>query len=331
MRSFIVRRVLSLVVILAALATTMFALQHLSPVDPVRAQLGGQASADAVAERRQELGLDRPWTAQLGTYLRDVVTGDLGTSYRTRRSVTSDLAAYVPATVELTVAALVIALLLAVLFASSLVLRWPGARLARGLMLTGATAPAFLLAILGIVVLYQQLGLFPAGGRSSVLDPPDGPTGMLVLDGVLAGRPGVVGDALMHLVMPATTIAIAPAVAIGRVLGSRMLADEHSDYARTARAKGLTERAILRRHVLRNTVGSGMSMAGLQVGLMFAGVLVVEQVFAWPGIGQYVAQSIPVADFPAISGVTLLLGVVYVVINALVDIGQAIADPRLTA
>jgi peptide/nickel transport system permease protein len=107
------------------------------------------------------------------------------------------------------------------------------------------------------------------------------------------------------------------------------VSDQRSDYARTARAKGLSEPAILVRHVLRNCVGAALSMTGLQVGLMFAGVLVIEQVFSWPGIGQYVAQSIPVADFPAISGVTLLLGVGYVVINTIVDLLQAVADPRI--
>jgi peptide/nickel transport system permease protein len=105
----------------------------------------------------------------------------------------------------------------------------------------------------------------------------------------------------------------------------------HSDYARTARAKGLSERVVLLRHVLRNCAGAALSMTGLQAGLVFAGVVVIEEVFAWPGIGQYAAQSIPVADFPAIAGVTLLLGVGYVAINMVVDILQAVADPRINA
>jgi peptide/nickel transport system permease protein len=109
------------------------------------------------------------------------------------------------------------------------------------------------------------------------------------------------------------------------------VADRHSDYARTARAKGIGELGVLYKHVLRNALGAALSMTGLQVGLMFAGVLVVEQVFGWPGIGQYIAQSIPVADFPAIAGVTLMLGVAYIVINTAVDLLQAVADPRIKA
>jgi peptide/nickel transport system permease protein len=124
-------------------------------------------------------------------------------------------------------------------------------------------------------------------------------------------------------------IALGPAVAIGRVLRSSLLTDADSDYARTARAKGLSESRIMTGHVLRNSIGSALSMTGLQVGLMFSGVLVVEQVFGWPGIGQYIAQSIPVADYPAIAGVTLSLGALYVFINTAVDLLQATADPRI--
>jgi peptide/nickel transport system permease protein len=138
-------------------------------------------------------------------------------------------------------------------------------------------------------------------------------------------------DAWRHLLMPALAVAAIPAVSIGRVLRSSLIGGMRSDYVRTARAKGLSERKIVLGHVLRNCLGAALSMTGLQVGLMFAGVLVVEQVFAWPGIGQYMAQSIPAADFPAIAGVTLLLGVVYVAVNTIVDILQAVADPRIEA
>jgi len=179
------------------------------------------------------------------------------------------------------------------------------------------------------VIFYEKLGWLPATGRTSYADAPSGPTGFLTIDGLLHGQPGVTWDALLHLAMPATAIALGPAVAIGRVLRSSLVSDLRSDYARTARAKGLSELRILRKHVLRNAIGAALSMTGLQVGLMFAGVLVIEQVFSWPGIGQYVAQSIPVADFPAIAGVTLLLGVGYVAINTTVDVLQALADPRI--
>ncbi len=191
--------------------------------------------------------------------------------------------------------------------------------------------PAFLLAVAGILLFYQHLGWLPATGRTSYANAPTGPTGFLTVDGLLAGRPAVTLDALSHLLMPALAVAAVPAVSIGRVLRSSLIGGMGSDYVRTARAKGLSEPRIVVGHVLRNCLGAALSMTGLQVGLMFAGVLVVEQVFAWPGIGQYMAQSIPAADFPAIGGVTLLLGVVYVAVNTIVDVLQALADPRIRA
>jgi peptide/nickel transport system permease protein len=245
--------------------------------------------------------------------------------------VTTDLSKYLPATLELTLAGLGLAISLAVLFAFGTILKWPGSGLFRALLLVGASTPTFLLGIAGIIIFYQKFGWLPANGRTGITNAPDGPTGLLTIDGILHGRLNVTGDALKHLILPALAIALGPAVSIGRVLRSSLLADQHSDYAKTARAKGLSELAVLRKHVFRNALGAALSMTGLQVGLMFAGVLVVEQVFGWPGIGQYVAQSIPVADFPAIAGVTLMLGVAYVVINTAVDLLQAVADPRINA
>lgn len=329
MKTFIASRLGAMVAILVALTAVLFVLQNISPLDPVKAQLGAQASAQAVAARREALGLNDPVLVQFWHYLTGAVTGDLGTSYRTRHAVLSDLSSFFPATLELALCGLLIAIMLAVLLAFSTTLNWRGAGLLRAVLFTGSSAPMFLLGIVGLIVFYQTLGWVPANGRLAVANPPDGPTGLLTVDGLLHARFDVVADAVHHLILPALVIAIGPAVAIGRVLRSSLLADIDSDYARTARAKGLSETRIMARHVLRNSVGAALSMTGLQVGLMFSGVLVVEQVFGWPGIGQYIAQSIPVADFPAIAGVTLMLGALYVVINTAVDLLQAAADPRI--
>lgn len=329
MKTFVASRLAAMLAILVALTAVMFVLQQISPLDPVKAQMGAQASASAVAARREALGLNEPIVTQFWHYLTAAVQGDLGTSYRTRHPVASDLSSFFPATLELALYGMAIALLLAVLLAFSTTLRWRGSGVLRAILFTGASAPMFLLGILGIIVFYQKLGWVPANGRIGISNPPTGPTGLLTIDGLLAGRLDVVSDALHHLILPALVIALGPAVAIGRVLRSSLLADMDSDYARTARAKGLSESRIVAAHVLRNCVGSALSMTGLQVGLMFSGVLVVEQVFGWPGIGQYIAQSIPVADYPAIAGVTLMLGALYVFINTAVDLLQAAADPRI--
>ncbi|HEX3547729.1 MAG TPA: ABC transporter permease [Mycobacterium sp.] len=329
MRNFILSRLAATVAILIALMAVLFLLQHISPLDPVKAQLGAQASAEAVAARREALGLNEPIPVQFWNYLTSAVRGDLGTSYRTRHPVASDLGDFFPATLELALYGMAIALILAALLAFGTTLKWRGSGALRAILFTGASAPMFLLGILGLIVFYQKLGWVPANGRIGVANPPTGPTGLLTVDGLLHGRFDVVADALHHLILPAIVIALGPAVAIGRVLRSSLLTDADSDYARTARAKGLSESRVMTGHVLRNSIGSALSMTGLQVGLMFSGVLVVEQVFGWPGIGQYIAQSVPVADYPAIAGVTLMLGALYVFINTAVDLLQAAADPRI--
>jgi peptide/nickel transport system permease protein len=327
----IVKRLGAMVAIIFALTAVMFVLQKVSPVDPVHAMLGGNASQQAIAEQRHKLGLDQPIMNQFWHYLGGLLHGDFGTSYRTRRPVGDDLSTFGPATAELAFFGLLLALVLAVLLAFGTTLKWPGAGVLRVVLLAGASTPAFLLAIGAIIIFFQHLGWLPGTGRTTYADAPTGPTGLLTIDGVLHGRFDVTLDAFKHLILPALAVSIGPAVSIGRVLRSSLVGELGSDYARTARAKGLTEGAVLRRHVLRNALGPALSMTGLQVGLMFAGVLVIEQVFSWPGIGQYTAQSIPVADFPAIAGVTLLLGAGYVVINTIVDILQALADPRINA
>ncbi len=271
MKTFVASRLTAMVAILVALTGVMFVLQHVSPLDPVKAQMGAQASAQAVAARREELGLNQPVLVQFWSYLTRAITGDLGTSYRTRHPVLSDLGDFLPATLELALFGIVIALALAALLAFSTTLKWPGAQVLRAVLFTGASAPMFLLGILGLIVFYQQLGWVPANGRIAVPNPPSGPTGLLTVDGLVHGRFDVVADAVRHLILPALVIAIGPAVAIGRVLRSSLMTDIDSDYARTARAKGLSEGRIMARHVLRNSVGSALSMTGLQVGLCFRG------------------------------------------------------------
>jgi len=329
MLRFLSRRLSAAVLILLILSLVIFVLQHVSPGDPARAYVGANASPETVAAQRQALGLNDPIATQYVRFLGGLFTGDLGRSLRTRQPVTADLATYLPATVELVVTAFLIALILAALYALSGALRWPGGSLGRGVLLLLATAPPFLLALVGIIVFFGKLGWLPNRGVGDFRDP--GPFGMQALDTLLHGQADAYVNALQHLVLPATVLAIAPAVAIGRVLRSSLQSVLDVDYVRTARAKGLNEPHVVGNHVVRNAIGPALSMAGLQLGVMFAGVVVVEQVFSWPGIGNYLAASIPVADFPAIAGVTLVLGAIYVLSNVAVDLLQALADPRIAA
>ncbi|MCU1451743.1 MAG: gsiC 2 [Acidimicrobiales bacterium] len=330
MRRLVTERLLALGAILLALAAVVFLLESVIPADPVRAMVGASATRESVAAKRHQLGLDKPLPAQFTSFLGRAVRGDLSQSLHTRRAVRDDLAAFLPATLELALAAAFLAALLGA--ALGLLTARGGGTSLRLLLVGGASVPGFLLAIVFLLVFYVWVHWLPGSGRlSSSISAPSGPTGFLVVDGLVHLRFDVVRDALAHLVLPATCLALGPAVALGRVLRSSLQTTLAQDHIRTARAKALPERRILVRHALRASLNAPLTMAGLQVGMLLAGVVVIETAFAWPGIGLYTVQSIASADFPAVAGVTLVMGAAYVVINALVDMGQLAADPRLRA
>ncbi|CAB3800898.1 ABC transporter permease [Pararobbsia alpina] len=325
---FLLRRLGAAIVLILVLSAIIFVLRSISTGDPVRAYLGANASAASIAAERQALGLNDPLPVRYVHFVGGLVHGDLGMSLRTRRPVVADLRDFLPATVELVTVSFVIALVLGTLFAVSGALRWRGSALFRGSLLLLATAPPFLLALGGIVLFYAQLGWLPAAGRGAEAN---GPTGFLLVDTLTTGNFAQWASAAQHLLLPALVLAIAPAISIGRIFRASLELTLRADFVRTAESKGLTSLAVLTRHVIRNSIGPALSMAGLQLGFMFAGVVVVEQIFSWPGIGNYLASSLPVSDFPAIAGITLVLGTIYIAANVVVDVLQVLADPRLNA
>jgi peptide/nickel transport system permease protein len=325
---FVAGRLAALAGILLALTAIVFVLQAVVPADPVRAMVGASATRQAVEAKRRQLGVDKPLVEQYTRFLGRAVRGDLSMSLHTRRPVRDDLAAFLPATLELALTAAVLAIGLGLLLGLATA-RGRGGVL-RFIMVGGASVPAFLLAILALLLLYARLGWMPGSGRLSPrLGAPSGPTGFFLFDGLVHGRLDVVIDAAWHLALPALCLALGPAVAIGRTLRSSLQTVMAQDHIRTARAKSLTERRIVLAHALRSSLNAPLTMLGLQIGMLLAGVVVIESIFAWPGIGLYTVQSITAVDFPAVAGVTLVLGAAYVIINALVDIGQVVADPRL--
>jgi len=330
MLMFVIRRIIAMVGVLLALTVALFTLQELSGVDPAKAYVGANASAAAVDSARERLGLDQPAIVRYFDYLGGLLHGDLQNSMRTRTPVAEGIASAFPATVELSLWALGFALILGALFAMLTVVRWRGAGVVRVVLLSGAAAPTFLLAMVGLLVFYGSLGIAPSGGRSSFTDSSSSPTGLLVIDGLLAGRLDVAGDAIWHLLLPAACAAISPAVAIGRVLVDGLKVNLGSDHARTARSAGMKESAVLVRHALRNSLGATLSMIGIQAGLLLGGLVVVEKIVAWPGLGSYLDKSVASSDFPGIAGVALLLGITYVLLNALVDVLQVVADRRIS-
>lgn len=327
MGRFLLRRCLELLAVLVAMTAIVFLLRSVIPADPARSAVGPNAPAAVVEAKRRELGLDRPLVEQYARYLGGLLHGDLGTSARTMRPVTEDIGEFLPASLELVLAAAIIGGVLAALLAISQTIAARRAGWLRPILIGGASAPTFLVGLLLLYFLWFRLDLLPATGRASFRS--DGPTGFLVLDGLLAGRFDVVVDAVVHLLLPALTLAIPTGVAIGRTLRSSLAGTLRQDHVRTARALGLGEREILVRHALRNSLNAPLSMAGLQLGFVFANLLIVETLFGWPGLGLYTVQSLGRSDLPAVLGVALVFGVVYLAANTLVDLAQVAADPRL--
>jgi peptide/nickel transport system permease protein len=324
------KRLIALAAVMFGLVVIVFALQAVIPSDPVRAMVGASATPQVVAQERHKLGYDKPLPERFGDYLDRLVHGNLETSLRTRNPVMQDLGTFAPATLELALSAAVLAGALGVGLGLLLVGGGRAARLLRLGLIGGASVPTFLTALLAILVFYSTLHLLPASGRvSDTLVVPNGPTKLLLIDSLLHGEPNLFWSALTHLIMPAFTLALLPALAIARTLATSCEQIMREDYVRTARSKGLRERRVLIRHALRNAAGPALTMSGLQFGLLLGGIVVVEQIYAWPGLGLYLDQSIAYSDFPAITGTTLLLGAAYVIVNFAVDLAQAWADPRI--
>lgn len=319
-------RVGALLSVLLFLSVVVFLVQSVLPGDPVRAFFGRNASLELIAQKTAELGYDRPLWEQYLLFLGRIATGDLGDSLSTHRPVATDLAAFLPATLELAFVASLLALVGGVALGTLSAGRPRSALPLRIGSIAASSAPAFFVALLLVLLFYRTLRWLPQGGRISG-PAPDGPTGFHLIDTLLAGDLAAFGSAVEHLALPAVTLAIVPAVAIGRTLRSALSSTLRKDFIRTARAKGLREGAVILRHGLRNSASPVLSMAGLQLALLLAGAITVEVVFAWPGVGLYLFQAIRASDFPAIIAVVLVLGIGYVVVNALVDLLQLWADP----
>ena len=310
------------------MTVVLFALQQLVPADPARALMGPNAPNSLVEQKRKEMGLDRPMPVRYARYLYQLAHGDLGQSISTHQPVTRDLAHFAPATLELIAAALLLGCLLGAAVALPQALRPSigGLRLA---LIGAASVPIFLTGLLLPLLFWYQLGWLPGGGRISPDNFHPGPTGFMTLDAIITGQPRMLLDSLAHLVLPAVTLALPIAVSVGRTLASSLQEVYTQGYIRTARAKGLSEGRVLIRHALRNAAGPPLTMVSLQVAMIFSNILIVERLFAWPGLGSYMVQAFASADLPAVLGVAIVSAVTYLAVAAIVDILRALLDPRL--
>lgn len=332
MAAYIVRRVGFVIVVLLGVTILTFFLARVVPADPARLLAGPRASRQAVEEIRHEKGLDRPLWQQYRSYMGALVKGDLGTSLVTRRTVTRDLATFVPATLELVLYSLVVGTLLGLVVGVSSAIR-PGDLVdvgGRFLAMGGLSVPNFWVALLLQFLFFFLLGILPFGGRldTGVLPPPT-VTGLYTIDSLLSGRIDLFVQAVSHLVLPVIALALAEMGLVARVVRASMLEVLGQDYIRSARAKGLSPWRIYRRHALRNALLPVVTIIGLEFGLLLSGTVLVESIFAWPGLGRYMAEAISSSDYNAIMGVTIVVTIGYVLINLIVDLAYAYLDPRV--
>jgi peptide/nickel transport system permease protein len=300
---FLFRRLLLTIPVLVGVATLVFSLIHLVPGDPVQAMLGDSASPEDMAEMRTRLGLDRPLVVQYVAFVKGVATGDLGTSLRTNRAVITDITERLPATFELAGAAMTAAILIA-LPLGIVAAAWAGTRVdhaATTLALVGMSMPTFWLGPLLAIVFSVSLGWFPVSGRGT----------------------------FAHLVLPAITLGAPLAAVLARMTRASVLEELRELYVLAARARGVSRVRAVLRHAFRNSLIPIVTVLGLQFGAVLTGAVITETIFAWPGVGRLLIQSINFRDYPAVQGCILLIAVTYVSMNLLVDLVYGLLDPRI--
>jgi len=332
---FLAKRLALGVLLSLGITLVAFVLTHLVPGDPAAAALGQRAIGDpaAVQAFRHKYGLDKPVPEQYVIYLGHLLEGDLGTSEQSQRPVTTDLAQYVPATMELASFSILLCLVVGVGLGivAGMTRGSPVDQLLRIFSLTGVSMPTFWVALIAFYVFFYRLGWVPSGGRLSpgVIPPPQ-VTGFYTIDSILAGQWSTLGDALAHLVLPALVLGLYTVGVILRFTRASVLEVLGNDYVRAARAKGLLERTVIRRHVLRPALLAIITVIGIAFGSLLSGTVLVENIFSWPGIGEYAYTSAINLDLPAIMGVSMVVAVVYIVLNLAVDILYTVIDPRIS-
>ncbi len=331
MARFIVRRLIQLIPILLGLSILLFLWIRALPGDPARTLLGERATPESVERIQRLYGFDQPVAVQYWAFVKRAVRLDFGNSTRTNQPVTEEMLRLFPATIELTAVALVIALALGIplgYFAARRYGTFLDSLSITGSLL-GVTIPVFFLGYILKYVFAVQLGWLPTSGRQDRRLASEHPTGFYVLDGLVTGNIDASVDAVAHLILPAVALATIPLAIITRITRASVLDVLHEDYVRTAESKGLERGTITRRHVLRNALLPVVTIVGLQLGLLLSGAILTETVFAFPGVGSFLFESIRFRDYATMQGFILVAAVVYVLVNLLVDVSYGFIDPRV--
>ena len=331
MLRFVVRRLLLLVPILLGLSILVFAWIRALPGSPAESLLGERATPESIARIRRQYGLDKPLPVQYWRYLKTTLSGDLGVSIATRRTVVSEIGRRFPATVELALAAMVFAVVLGIPLGFFAAKRHGSAldHLSLVLSLIGISMPIFFLALLLKYLFSVKLGWLPTVGRQDVLIDVPHPTNFYVLDALIEWNLGALWDAVKHLILPAVALGSIPLAIVARITRAAVLDVQNEDYVRTARAKGLSPLIVDSRHVLRNAMLPVSTIVGLQVGLLLSGAVLTETVFSFPGMGSWLQEAIFNRDYPVLQGGILFVAIIVVLVNLLVDVSYGLINPRI--
>jgi dipeptide transport system permease protein len=332
MLRFLINRLAVLIPTFIGVTIVAFVLIRLVPGDPIELLVGERGMS---AERHQELmaqfGFDRPLWQQYLTFLGQLVQGDLGRSITTRQPVLREFMNLFPATIELSLSALFLAVLIG-LPAGIIAGVNRGTtfdHLLMGISLTGFSMPVFWWALLLIILFSGTLGWTPVSGRIDILYFFPSGTGFMLIDSLLSGQEGAFRSAVRHLILPAVVLGTIPMAIIARQTRSAMLEVLNEDYVRTARAKGLPPARVIGLHALRNALIPVVTVIGLQVGLLFSGAILTETIFAWPGIGKWMVDSIARRDYPVVQGGVILIASMVMIVNLLVDVMYGLINPRI--
>jgi peptide/nickel transport system permease protein len=331
MLQYITRRILTLIYVLLGVSLTIFLLMRLIPGDPALVMLGERATADRLLDVRRELGLDQPLALQYLIYLQHILTGNLGRSIHTNTRVAEELLERFPATIELSLTAICLAAFIGVLAGIMSATR-QYSMLDSGFMflsLAGVSMPIFWLGLMMIWTFALVLGWFPPSGRLDVRIVLESITGFYVVDSLLMRQWEAFWDALWHLALPSLTLATVPLAIIARMTRSSVLEVLRQEYIMTARSKGVNEWVVVTRHALRNALIPILTIGGLQFGLLLGGAILTETIFSWPGLGRLLYNAVLARDYPIVQGGTLLIATTFSVINLVVDILYALANPKI--
>ena len=325
----VARRILWMPPTLLGVVLIVFLVSHVVPSDPARVMAGENATPDQVAALRHQYGLDLPLPWQFARYVGDVATGNMGISLFTQRPVAEDLWARLPATLELALYAIVIAVLVGVPLGVVAALRRNSLldHVVRVVTITGLAMAAFWLAILLQLLFSMWLGLTPVQGRIDGWGP-DPITGFYTVDAVLRGDWETLGQSLRYLALPVLTLALPAMATIVRFTRAGVLNVMSSNFVFYQAAMGIPRRRVVWKYILRSALIGTLTQIGLIFGNLIAGAVVVETVFDWPGLGSFAVSSILQSDYNAIMSFTLFVGVVFILVNLLVDVAQAVLDPR---